>query len=84
MMYFALYMIPGMLWFILRELKCRSEKSFLKYPLLVFLFALTYPIIFLLNYLSFIRMQNYLKPFKKWEFILFTKVILIDANKNNP
>ena len=85
MIYLFFYILPGLIWFALRCKFKPSQEPFSEYPFAVFAFAFLYPIIFLLNYRSFLKMRKYLKPFKKWKFIFLTEVDLIEKveNENN-
>jgi len=80
-MCFLIYIIPGLIWFLFRRIYNPSQEPFTEYPFAVFGFAFLYPIFFLLNYLSFLKMRKYLKPFKKWKFIFLTEVDLIGTKK---
>ena len=81
-MCFLIYIIPGLIWFLFRRIYNPSQEPFTEYPFAVFVFIFLYPIIFLLNYRSFLKMRKYLKPFKKWKFIFLTKVDLIKKIEN--
>ena len=82
-MCFLIYIIPGLIWFLFRRIYNPLQEPFKKYPFAVFAFIFLYPIIFLVHYLSFLKMRKYLKPFKKWRFIFLTEVTLLEANEKN-
>ena len=81
MNYLFLYIVPGLIWFALRRVSNSSQEPFSVYPFAVVAFAFLYPIIFLLNYQSFLKMRKFLKPFKKWKFIFLTEVDLIGTKE---
>lgn len=75
------YMVPGLLWFIIREINSPLKIPLKRILFTIIVFGLLYPIIILLNYLSYLRMKRYLKPFKKWKFIFLREVELLKSEK---
>lgn len=88
MIYLIAYMIPGILWLVIRKIIAPIKKPFKRLLMTIIGITLLYPLIFLSNYFSYLRMRRYLKPFKKWKFIFLREVELIkskeeyDQNKN--
>ena len=78
-----IYLIPGITWFILKQIYSPLQSSRKEYVFVVFLFIFLYPLFFVLNYRSFLKLRTYLKPFNKWRFIFFREIKLLEGDVKN-